>query len=113
MPSRGIARVYTGHLADTCITSQENELSHGRYSDLVSYTMVEEYGSENEKIVGTVIIIEAIEAETNKKVLIVRANNPQESIIRRIDIEKLVAEQFSAFIKLAKERGRATCFATR
>ncbi|MBP9838912.1 MAG: hypothetical protein KBC84_09385, partial [Proteobacteria bacterium] len=70
-----------------------------------SYTMVEEYGSENEKIVGTVIIIEAIEAETNKKVLIVRANNPQENIIRRIDIEKLVAEELSAFIKLAKERG--------
>jgi len=66
--------------------------------------MVTGRGSSNERLRGSVLAIET-QNKKGENVLLLRANNPQESLLHQIDAEELVRASLEEMKKLAERRG--------
>ena len=103
VPSRGVLRTYGGDLGDACYSSRHGELAEGKYPELTSFTFVTGRNTKNERLAGSVLAIEATTPE-GEKVLLVRANNPQESLLHKVDPDVLIAKTLEEMKALAARR---------
>jgi hypothetical protein len=104
VPARGLLRTFAGDVADACYTSRHDELAEGKYGKLTAYVFVTGRGTPKERIRGSVLAIEA-ERPDGAPVLVVRANNPQESFIQRVDPAALVELTLGEMRKLGERLG--------
>lgn len=103
VPSKGVLRVYSGDLGDACFTSKHRELASGGYPGLTSFTFVTGRGTKQERLRGSVLVIET-KTMKNEPVLLVRANNPQENLLGQVDTESLLDAVMEQMADLAKKR---------
>ena len=104
VPVRGILRIFSGDIGDACYTSCHNELARGDYERLTSFIYVVGRGTSYERLQGSVLIIETKTLD-GEPVLLIRANNPRESLLREVNSEKLLKTVLSSLTELAKKRG--------
>ena len=89
VPSRGLLRIFSGDIADACYTSQHAQLAKGEFDDLTAIIMVTNRGTAQERIEGSVLFIETKTKKKKESVLHVRANNPRENLLGKVDSDAL------------------------
>jgi len=107
VPSKGLLRIYGGDIGDACYSSRHSELANGEYKNLTEFSFVTGRGTANERLRGSVLVIETTKT-TGEKVMVIRANNPQEGLLRQIDGEGLVMETIKGLQSIAKARNIET-----
>ncbi len=116
VPAKGVMRIFAGDTGDACYTSQHEELARGEYPGITVYSFVTNRGTSSERVQGSVLFIETTTKEkitddfgtvqdVEKKVLLVRANNPRTNLLSQVDADKLVEETLNVAIDLAIQRG--------
>ncbi len=104
VPSKGLLRIYGGDIGDACYASRHDELASGAYEKLTEFSFVTGRGTEKERLRGSVLVIETTTA-AGEKAMVIRANNPQEGLLRQIDGEGLVMETIKGLQSIAEARG--------
>ncbi len=104
VPSKGVLRIFAGDIGDACYTSKHENLAKGEYKDLASFTFVTGRGTADERIKGSVLAIESKDVD-GEKVLMVRANNPQENFLNQVSSDVLIEKTLNAMKELAQRRG--------
>jgi hypothetical protein len=74
------------------------------YPNLTSFTFVTGRRSQNERLRGSVLAIETT-TSSGERVLLVRANNPQENLLAQVDGKVLMREVLRVMRELAERRG--------
>lgn len=95
-------RVWAGDFGDACYTKYRVELAQGKFSNITSYAIVTGRHTQQERIYGSVLVIETTTPEGDN-VLLVRANNPRKNLLARVDPDSLVSETLKHFVQLAFE----------
>ncbi|MFZ5365381.1 MAG: hypothetical protein ACOZBH_04280 [Patescibacteria group bacterium] len=96
--AKGLLRVFSGDIGDACYTSQHDMLAKGEFPGITSINIVTNRNKAQERIDGSVLFIET-KTPDGKKVLNIRANNPRENLLGRVNGDALIKE----IIKYAKE----------
>ena len=112
VPAKGIMRIFSGDTGDACFTSQHEELAEGEYPGLTAYSFVVNRNMPSERVQGSTLFIETrtndrleiLPLDHEKTVLIVRANNPRENLLRDLNADKLIEDTLATAIDLAKAR---------
>jgi len=104
VPTKGLMRIFAGDVGDACYTSRYAELAGGRHEHLTSVLMVTNRGKGDERIEGSVLFIES-ETTEGESVLIVRANNPRENLLGKVDPDSLVEASLLYAKEIAQARG--------
>ncbi|MBP7133732.1 hypothetical protein KBA73_00800 [Patescibacteria group bacterium] len=94
-PAKGLGRALSGDIANACFHSHRADLARGHYPNLTALLMTLPGRTE---IAGSTLLIDANTA-SGKRVLVIRALNPTESIVRELDAAALV----EATIKYARQ----------
>lgn len=105
VPTQGLARVYAGHFGDACYTSKQGELAKGAYPRIRALAFVTNRNRPKERIAGSVLFVETRVAATQKRMIVVRANNPRQNLVMQADAPALVRATIDAAIATAKRRG--------
>ena len=105
VPVQGLLRIYAGDIGDACYTSQHDAMARGGFPNVRAMIFVTNRGKSNERMAGSVLFVETRLAESNERVLIIRANNPRQNLIAQVDADSLVRWTVDAAIKTAKRRG--------
>ncbi|MBP7133907.1 hypothetical protein KBA73_01695 [Patescibacteria group bacterium] len=96
-PVKGIGRALAGDIADACYHGYRNNILRGEYPGITAVLMTL---PEHSEIAGSVLFIDTKTADTDKRVLVIRALNPTEAVTRRfLDARSFV----EATIEYAKE----------
>lgn len=104
VPNKGLLRVYSGDVGDACYSSKHEQLAEGMYSGITAFTFVTGRGTVNERLRGSLLAIET-ETPAGEKVLLVRANNPQENLLGQVNNEILIQKTLEEMKQLAAKRG--------
>jgi hypothetical protein len=104
VPAKGLMRIFAGDIGDACYTSRYAELAGGRHEHLTSVLMVTNRGKGDERIEGSVLFIES-ETTEGESVLVVRANNPRENLLGKVDPDSLINASLSYAKEMAQARG--------
>lgn len=104
VPAKGLMRIFAGDVGDACYTSRYAELAGGKHKHLTSVLMVTNRGKGDERIEGSVLFIES-ETTEGESVLIVRANNPRENLLGKVDPDSLVEASLLYAKEMAQARG--------
>lgn len=107
IPVRGVLKVFSGDVGNACYTSKHQELAEGKYPEITPYVFVTGRGTKDERIRGSVLMIET-KSEEGEPVLLVRANNPQENLLQQLDAESLIEGILQEARQLADRRGIKT-----
>lgn len=102
--SHGFLRVISGDIGDACYTSQHTELANGDYPNLHAGTFVLNPDSEKRRLAGSVLFIETA-TPTGERVLLVRANNPRQSLFAQVDSDALVEQTLAVAREIAEANG--------
>ncbi|PIT93350.1 MAG: hypothetical protein COU06_00535 [Candidatus Harrisonbacteria bacterium CG10_big_fil_rev_8_21_14_0_10_38_8] len=104
VPSRGVLRIYSGDIGNACFTSKHRQLATGEFPTLTAYTFVTGRNTINERLRGSVLVIET-QTPAGESVLLVRANNPKENLLVQIDSDIFMKKLLEEMKKLARRRG--------
>ena len=104
VPSKGILRVVGGDLGDACYTSQHEPLAKGEFPGITSLTLVTNRKKNQERMVGSVLCVEST-TKDGERILYLRANNPRENILQRIDVSSYNDQLLDYAEDVAKKRG--------
>ena len=99
-----VPRVFSGDMADACYTSKHQELAEGEFPGVRSLMFVTNRGDGKERIMGSVLFVEATTPE-GEKVLVVRANNPRQNLLGKVSADDLVEQTIQAAIRVAERGG--------
>jgi len=99
-----VPRVFSGDMADACYTSKHQELAEGEFPGVRSLMFVTNRGDGKERIMGSVLFVEAT-TPSGEKVLVVRANNPRQNLLGKVSAEDLVEQTIQAAIRVAERGG--------
>ncbi len=99
-----VPRVFAGDVADACYTSKHQELAEGEFPGVRSLMFVTNRGDGKERIMGSVLFVEAI-TPSGEKVLVVRANNPRQNLLGKVSADDLVEQTIQAAIRVAERGG--------
>ncbi len=91
-------------MGKACTSRQNHILAQGAHEGIVSYSLVLDKDTENEKFGGSFLVIET-ENEKKEKTLVLRANNPQQNLFNSVDGESLIKSIIEEVRELAKRRG--------
>ncbi len=103
VPAKGLLRIYGGDVGNACYTSKHQELAKGEFPGITAFTYVTNRGTQNERLRGSVLIVET-ETEEGEPEIVVRANNPQENLLSQVDVDALMSKVLEEFKLLAKRR---------
>lgn len=104
VPARGLLRVFSGDIGDSCYTSRHMELAKGQYPDLTAVVIVTNRGKTQERIMGSFLLIET-KTSDGRGVLLIRANNPRENLLGKVDVGSLIREIITYTSEIAEKRG--------
>ena len=107
VPAHGPLRIFAGDIGDACYTSQHHELASGGFPGVRAMIYVRNRGKSNERLAGSVLFVETRVAESNERVLVIRANNPRQNLVSQVDAASLVRQTVRAAVEIAKRRGIA------
>lgn len=107
IPDRGFVGELAGYYSDACYTSMSSMLQ--KWPNVIPCKFVREAkgkdAEEGEKeIIGAVLLIESV-AEDGEPVLIVRANNPQDKFLNKLQGSSFCETVYDAAEKYAAKRG--------
>lgn len=104
VPNRKILGELSGYIADACWTTQNDVMAnHRNITPIIIVTNPDQKG--NMRTGGAFLLLEAIEPATGDKVLVIRGNNPQETIIGKLDPVEYVREVVAYTKEVAEKRG--------
>ncbi len=103
-PVKGLGRALSGDIANACFHRWREDLAQGDYPNLTAVLMTLPGHAE---IAGSVLFIEA-ETRSKKRVLVIRALNPTEAVVRELDPVALVQATIAYAQKVVEERARGT-----
>jgi|GEM_PF-1977878 len=103
VPVRGVFRIFSGDIGDACFTSQHKTLAQGTFEKLTAFVFVTNRGKKDERIQGSVLVVEA-ETPEGIPVLVVRANNPSENFMRSVDAKICMTRVLEEMTALAQRR---------
>ncbi len=103
VPAKGLMRIFAGDIGDACYTSRYNELADGQHENLTSVLMVTNRNGAEERMEGSVLFIEATTPK-GESVLVVRANNPRENLLGKVDPNSLIEATLAYAKEIAKTR---------
>ena len=104
VPAKGLLRVFSGDIGDSCYAKRHVALARGDFSAITSIIMVTNRGTAQERLEGSVLFMET-KTPDGKKVLNIRANNPRENLLMKVDSENLIKEIINYAVETAKARG--------
>ncbi len=107
IPVTGALRTYAGDVADACYTSKHKELARGKYGGVRSLVLMAGRDSGKagrERLVGSVLFVEATTSE-EKRVLVIRANNPRQNLLSTISVEDYASQTIAAAVRVAEREG--------
>ena len=105
VPVQGPLRIYAGDIGDACYTKQHGALAGGEFPGLKAMVFVTNRGNSRERLNGSVLFVETRMAESNERVLVIRANNPRQNLVAQLDAATLVRHTVDAAIATARRRG--------
>jgi hypothetical protein len=91
VPLGAFGRVWSGDFGDACFTRLHEQLADGGFARVTAYALVTGRNTPNEKINGSVLLIET-STPNGDPVLMIRANNPSKNLLRRVDAEDLIVQ---------------------
>lgn len=104
VPNRKILGELSGYISDACWTRQNDVMAnHRNITPIIIVTNPDQKG--NMRTGGAFLLLEATESATGDKVLVIRGNNPQETIIGKLDPVEYVREVVAYTKEVAKKRG--------
>lgn len=103
VPARGVLRIFSGDIGDACFTSKHAKFAKGEFEKITAFVFVTNRGTKDERIQGSVLAIETKTPE-GTPVLLVRANNPSENLVRSVDAHILVTKTLEEMKALAERR---------
>ena len=103
VPSKGMQRIVTGYLGGACTSRQSDKLAKGEFKNIVSYSIILDKGTNNQKFGGSFLFIET-KTTTKESALIVRANNPAQGLVNIIDMDELIGKILDEAKAVAKRR---------
>jgi len=106
VPVKGLMRIFAGDIGDACYTSRYDELASGQHEGITAVLMVTNRGKAEERMEGSMLLIETtqIKIDTTNPALVVRANNPRENLLGKVDPDGLVEASLEYARATAKER---------
>jgi hypothetical protein len=96
-------RIYGGDIGDACYAKLHGALADGKYKKLIAFTFVTGRNTPKERVRGSVLVIETTTPQ-GEKVMLIRANNPQENLLFSVDPEDLVMKTIAVFKGIASAR---------
>ena len=102
VPAQGLLKVYAGDIGSACYSSKHDGLAKGAYPGLHALVYVTDRGKNNEELRGSTLLIETKRAQDQLPTLVVRANNPKQSFIERIDADRFVLNSLLNIIEMAR-----------
>lgn len=103
-PVRGLGRIFSGDIGNACFSNLREQLANNTYPNLNALLMVDENDKET-RLLGSTLLIEA-KTLSGKRVLIIRALNPIESVVlRELDPRSIVEATTEYAIATAEARG--------
>jgi hypothetical protein len=103
-PSRGLLLEVSGQLADACWEDNYPRIAD-QFPNITSITIRRDPGGKNDRLVGSFILIETKDDDTNEPVLIIRGLNPIENFINSVDVEDFFDAVIDYTQKTAKQLG--------
>lgn len=103
VPSKGMQRIVTGYLGGACTSRQSDKLAKGEFKNVVSYSIIIDKDTNNQKFGGSFLFIET-KTTTKEAVLIVRANNPAQGLVNIIDMDELIGKILDEAKAVARRR---------
>jgi hypothetical protein len=104
VPNRGIMGELSGYIADACWTKRNDVMANNEnITPIIIVTNPDQKG--NMRTGGAFLLLEATEPATGDKVLVIRGNNPQETIIGKLDPVEYVREVVAYAKEVAERRG--------
>jgi hypothetical protein len=104
VPNRKIMGELSGYIADACWTSQNDVMANNQnMTPIIIVTNPDQ--KKNMRTGGAFLLLEASDRTTGDKVLVIRGNNPQETIISNLDPIEYVREVVVYAKEVAKNRG--------
>lgn len=98
LPVAGIGRVMAPFSGDMCASKLDHELAEGEYQGLNAYLYVTNEGTPNERIVGSVFVMNT-HSEDGKPTILYRANNPRQNFIKDVDADEFVRQSVSHLVE--------------
>ncbi|HTB49007.1 MAG TPA: hypothetical protein VK712_02900 [Verrucomicrobiae bacterium] len=103
-PSRGLLLEVSGQLADACWENQYDNIAD-ELPNVTAVTIRRSPGGKNDRLVGSFILIETRDAQTEEPVLIIRGLNPIENFINSVDVDDFFDVVFDYTHKTADRLG--------
>ena len=104
VPSKGLLRMFSGDLGGACTSNRAGELAAGKYEDITAYALVIDKDKKNERFGGSFLVVEA-ETKDKNPILVLRANNPSQSLIQTVDTDSLIENIISEVKNIAQRKG--------
>jgi len=105
VPVQGPLRIYAGDIGDACYSSQHYAMARGEFPNVRAMIFVTNRGKPKERMVGSVLLVEARLADTNERAIVLRANNPRQNLVAQLDADSLVRQTVETAIATARRRG--------
>lgn len=104
IPSKGLLRIFSGDLGGACTSNRAQELAAGKYEGITAYALVINKGQNNERFGGSFLVVET-ETKDKQPMLVLRANNPSQSLVQTVDTDSLIENVISEVKNIAKRKG--------
>lgn len=104
IPSKGLQRIFSGDIGKACTSRQNQLLAKGEFEEIISYSLVLDKETKNERFAGSFLVIET-EDSNKEKTMVLRANNPQQNLFNMIDGDSLIKSILDEVKEVAKRRG--------
>lgn len=103
VPSKGMQRIFSGDLGGACTSIQNLNFAKGKYENIVSYSLVIDKDSPEERFVGSFLVIET-RTDDDEPILVIRANNPAQNLAQ-LDTDSLIEQIIGTVKRVAETRG--------
>lgn len=86
IPSRTLGLYFSGATGDSCLDGSEKNLSE-IYPNVTALSILRNPGQRTERIVGSCLVMETIDAESGEPIYVIRAINPIVNFINNASVE--------------------------
>lgn len=105
LPSRGIGLELSGHAGDSCWADETRNGSFAeRYPNVTALMFVRNPGDASERLVGTALLVNTTDLDTNEDVVVIRGVNPIETYINATDVDDFLSSLFDYVRSVSGDR---------